>query len=557
MNLQFELHHETLGTRLVEPPADWPQVGLELRRNPQQQLSAHGVVQERLVVQQWGLRARSFLAQVLGSYGVDAIVHLRVLRSGAAGTEVLTHLEMDLHTLRLHDGITAACHAVTGGVQRTLMARYATPVDVARTAMLAGTPLQHAAANAAQQLVLNPVLPSANMQPLQTQGYYLHDALNRAALLLTDNTVALHSRYLGRASAAPHATDGGPAADAMLLCGLQARGWAQAPVYVSLQQVLHDAGCVFGLGYGVEQTGGTLALRVEPIRYFYDEATEAAAFFAADAVAAQLQLAPNPDLQFNQLVAGYEPVAVANGQDEFNTGRTYRLAGASGIGAQAAGALNIRSVLVAAGRVLDAMRVLGTTADSSVHDDALFLVRTVAGAGGIRQLAQGVQNAGGLQDAATATGWSLSPWASAVRWWQWWGSAFADGGIATVASASGNSAASGGLPHVSAELRPGLHYAEPTALHTEQDALQNLGAYRNENGHGYLQPFLQPTVLRGQSPCTWQQYQALRANPYGVVRVQVGSGIDNAVQTYRGFVRSLRFMPVAGLAQWELALARS
>lgn len=556
MNLTFELRHAALGTRVVEPPANWTQTAINLQRNPDGELCAHGIIAETVEALVLGPAARAFLEQVLQQQGTDAVVQLTVTNAMPDGPAVLLDLELDLRTLQLNTGITAICNAVTGGAARQLVQRWAIPVDVISSQTLGGAPLQYDQANNPQPLLLQPVLPSADITPLQTNALRAHDALNRAALVLSNNQVALRSSYLGRSTGSPHAfSEDGPAAHVLLLHGLQARG-QNAPVYVALQQALNDLGCIFGLGYGIETVAGAAALRVEPIRYFYDDATEAVALFAAEAVAAGLRLRPNPDLLFDAVDVGYDDAPVAYGQDEFNTARTYRISNQ-----QTTGKLNLRSKLVASGRRLDALRVAGSAAQSLPDDDALFVVhaRPQAMPNGTTQYVavQGVDGGTGLADAGSVLNWWLSPWAMMVRWWQWWGCGAATlQSVARLAGGSGNTFAQGSLSSRSGRVR-NQPFAEPTALHREDDALQNLAAYRNANGHAYLQPFLSPWVLSGHAPCTWEQYRSLRDNPYGIVRVQVAGGdAGNPVKTYRGFLRSFRFWPVAGRAAWELALAR-
>jgi hypothetical protein len=257
---------------------------------------------------------------------------------------------------------------------------------------------------------------------------------------------------------------------------------------------------------------------VEPREWFYDDTTVSLTVDATDLHARKYKREVDPNRIWNTVEIGYEKwqAEAEGGLDEVNTKRQYRT-----LVRTMKNALKAMSNFVASGYAWEETRRqdYGTTADKDWEfDDELFVIclEDVSNP----QDAKVEEGVGGTPDGLnfpdTMYNWRISPWANMKRWAAWAGQSaypFTPGkllGFFRFAKGQGNYTASG------ADNLPPLQAACNLPQHTEDDPI-------NADG-GRVAPYLRPEKITVETPLSLTELNALRANPYGLIRLDYGGG---------------------------------
>ena len=388
-----------------------------------------------------------------------------------------------------------------------------------------------------------------------TKHFMIHEAFSRTVEAYTGNILKVYSDYYGRTDSQPFAYDvDGCGSLRTIMTGLFVRQFpshldtGQSPnnkarMSVSFDQIYEAMNAIDCIGYGIEvdpTDSSKKVVRIEPVEYFYNSST---VIMECDNVP-ELRRVAKTDNYISKFLFGYNKWEAEStmGLDEFNTKREYRN--------------NLKTIkrtlekkcdFIASGYTLEVERheefAIDPTKDTS-YDNEIFLI-CLRRDGTSVKVEQGmhcldIPGAQNVIDPDTVYNARISPVRNLLRW----------------------------LKILNLTYFP--LYSDPDALwiFAKGDANYNVimelisGCFNEGNPLSESQnvsvadlttgasgkPLVKPQVVDYDYPVSWAQYNAIKANPYGVVKYR-----EFDTQPWsEGFLLNLKYRPESGSATFEL-----
>ena len=370
-------------------------------------------------------------------------------------------------------------------------------------------------------------------------AYLVNELASRIVESITDGCMVVNSEYYGRTDSQPfaHAQDGCGALRA-LTSGLKIRKAENPKFFITWDQFFKGLRGIDAVGIGTEAhpTAPALTvLRLEPAKYFYQDRE----LMKIDLVPDD-EITVNEDTHYSAVKIGYDKweAESVNGLDEFNSKKTFRFTHSA-----VDKMLDAESNFVAAGYVIETVRQASYSAtgakDTSFDNDAFIICLDRSGY--TFQVEQGnIVNGSGMYSPATAYNWRVRPWYNLLRWWPLvahvYRNMLSTASKLVFSSGEGNLLATGELPiYDGCKLEAGA-YSESADVNAQRIA---------DGG----QPIFSGDLLSFKYPLTLKQFNELRADPYGYLRVQTGNGGYS-----RGFIKTIQYNLFEGQADIKLLL---
>ena len=372
------------------------------------------------------------------------------------------------------------------------------------------------------------------------QYYMVNESLSRVAESITDNCLKVKSDYYGRTDSEPYASsEDGCGSLRFVTSGLKIRKAKNPAFFSSLKDLFDGLRGIDNIGLGIEDNPflpGFNWLRIEPVAYFYQ-----------DKEILSLPYVPNPEISIQEqlhyavIKSGYQKweVEQINGLEEPNSNREYRTSLSS-----VNNAIDITSKLVAASSAIETTRIQSfadTGATDTTYDNETFIV-CVKRDGNNLVIEQGnIDNPANIFSPETRYNWRIRPFSNLMRWFKSIANSYPNISDSAnklfFSSGTGNFIAEGQLSGVTCKLENGVK--------AENRDLSALDFANSEDAN----PLWKPEHTDFKYPLSVADYKKLKANPYGYISFQCGTG-----EWKKGYVQNLRFRLNKGEADFTLKI---
>jgi hypothetical protein len=303
-----------------------------------------------------------------------------------------------------------------------------------------------------------------------------------------------------------------------------------APVFTSMKELLDGLHAIHAIGLGSEpDTERDPAqydrLRIEPIRYFYDD-TVTLTLHEVDQVerdSAQGSVAT--------LHIGYQKweAESTNGLDEFLTKRSYRTTLR-----QVRTALDKLSKFIASGYAIETTRrKINTNTTDWRYDNDTFILCLKRKTDGYQVEAGGIDGGTNMLDPATVYNWRISPVRNALRWLWYIFQSYTTGNDRRLIFTAGD----------------GNYYAYGKE-HTnpiETQALSENATLTLDDYATATPPLFKFETVKFKYPLSYEQWVNIYTHQYGLIGYTVNGG---AVEY--GWIQELKYNPYTGIAEFIL-----
>lgn len=365
----------------------------------------------------------------------------------------------------------------------------------------------------------------------------VNEALSRISEVITNDSLRVYSDYFGRTDANPYTSDadGCGSLEAVTMgLAIRANGWQ--PMAVSWKALFEGLNAIHCLGIGLESDpnrAGYMLIRVEGFEYFYS----ASVLLTLDNVP-DIKITVLSDEYTGRFEVGYGKWEAEEytGLDEFNTARTYRTTLQTVSTKQSA-----VSSLIASGYAIEVTRrrsFVSNEQDDWRYDNDWFVICVKRSGGNIVVEQGNITGATNLIDPDSIYNYRISPVRNLIRWMPFIMKSYVAPSAAEIVfvDGSGNIDASGTLT--------GGCIAETGSLsESEASVTESLLADATDGD-----PVYRPEVWEFRYPLSLADYIALKASPYGVIRVKGGQQTEYT----DCYIRRIQYSPTKGEAQFEL-----
>ena len=378
--------------------------------------------------------------------------------------------------------------------------------------------------------------------PTTSAGVYLiNETLSRITEAITDNCLKVKSDYYGRIDSQPYtSTEDGCGALRVVTSGLQIRKAPNPVFFASLKDTFDGLRGIDNIGMGIEvnpNMPGFNWLRIESVNYFYqDVEILSLPFVPAPEISVQEQL------HYSLIKTGYQKWEVerVNGLDELNSTREYRT-----ILTSVNNTLDITSKFIAGSYPIEVTRQQSfaeTGATDTTYDNETFIICIERSAYSFQVERGNIDNAANVFSPATLYNWRIRPYSNLMRWFKSIANSYPNiidsENKLYFGSGTGNFLAEGELPAGdTCKLENGVK-SENRDL-SQLDFADVLDAT----------PLWKPEFASLRYPLSVAEYRTLRANPYGYISFQCGTG-----EWKKGFIQDLRYRLNKGEADFTLKL---
>lgn len=372
--------------------------------------------------------------------------------------------------------------------------------------------------------------------PTVSKSYMVHETLSRAVEAITNGCMRVKSSYYGRTDSKPFAfNEDGCGGLRMFTSGLYIRQAEEPNFFASVKDLIEGLNPIDNIGIGVEDDTipAKSVLRVEKVDYFYQN-TELL----------RLPYIPKADTQteetkhYSKINVGYKnwEVTSINGLDEFNSTREYRTTIDS-----ISSTLDITSDLITGSYPIEVTRQQ-SFADSggadTKYDNNIFLISLERIPYGFKVEQGNITSPDNIFSPSTVYNWRLRPIYNLMRWYKSILPSFATMGSEAQLlfnAGTGNITATGTQTSDVCKL-------EKTALSESDD----IYVTKFKNPSDYM-PIWKNDTITFEYPLTIQDYNKIKANPYGYISFQCGTGEWEA-----GWLNEVKFRLVKGSATFTL-----
>lgn len=371
-----------------------------------------------------------------------------------------------------------------------------------------------------------------NCPPTDAQVYLINETLARVTESITDGCLTVKSDYYGRTDSQPYASlIDGCGGLRIVTPGLRIRQANDKFFFASMKELMQGLRGIDNIGMGMD---GNI-VRIEDLDYFYQNVK-----------ILDILLIPKSrsdiesQMVYSSIKYGYNKWEIKSikGIDEFNSLKEAR----TGIKA-VNNSLDITSNLIVSGYVIENLRtqtlVNSGNTDNS-YDNEVFII-CVERAGYSYIVEQNVtEDAANFYSPSTAYNWRIRPLYNLMRWFKSIVQPYVNLSNTSskifFTSGTGNYLASGQLsPYDACRLESSpLPENVDLSINNFSDAIKGTPLYKAES-------------VSFTYPLSVQDYKNIKANPYGFVNVQCGTG-----EIIKAYIKSINYKPAEGTADFIL-----
>jgi hypothetical protein len=375
--------------------------------------------------------------------------------------------------------------------------------------------------------------------------YAINETLSRITEAITDNCLKVKSDYYGRTDSQPYTSDeDGCGGLRVTTSGLKIRRAPTPAFFASLKDMFDGLRGIDNIGMGIESNSfipGYSWLRIEPVEYFYQDIEILSLPFVPEA-----EISIQEQLHYSNIDSGYQKWEVEriNGLDEPNSNRKYRT-GLSSVN----NTIDITSKLIAGSYAIETTRqqsFADTGAADTTYDNETFIICVERQAYGFI-VEQGIkENPADVFSPQTLYNWRIRPFSNLMRWFKSIANSYANIYDSShklfFASGTGNFLAEGeiGGAYPACKLENGVK-AENRDLGVLDFVDTNQAT-----------PLWKPEYATLTYPLSVADYKTLKANPYGYISFQCGTG-----EWKKGYVQNLRYRLNKGECDFTLKIKYS
>lgn len=379
---------------------------------------------------------------------------------------------------------------------------------------------------------------SVTCEATPVQAYLLHEALSRVTEAITNNCIRVKSEYYGRTDSQPFAFPadgcGGPR---MITSGLKIRQAEEDKCFVSLKDLIEGLLPIDNIGMGIEEDTipGKYVLRVEGLDFFYQD-VELLRLDAIPVAQSEVEEARH----YARIEAGYPKWEVqrVNGLKEFNSTREYRTSIDT-----LNNTLDLKSNLVTGSYPIEITRQQSfavTGAADTTYDNEIFLISLFRGGYLYSELLveQGnIVNDANIFSPQTMYNWRLRPVANLMRWFR-----SIAAGYPNISDTDSKLFFNSGTGNIVATGEQSSSFCKPEKTVTQEN--QNISSGQIDIS---ATPLWKNETISIEYPLSLNDYNKIKANPYGFISYQCGNGDWGA-----GWIKELKYRPIKGTATFIL-----
>jgi hypothetical protein len=372
--------------------------------------------------------------------------------------------------------------------------------------------------------------------------YMVNEALSHATEAITDNCLKVKSDYFGRTDSQPYtSSEDGCGSLRILTSGLQIRRAEVPKFFASLKDLFDGLRGIDNIGMGIETNPfipNAQWLRIEPVEYFYSD-EEILSLPYAPEVKKSIQ----EQLHYSLIKVGYKKWEVenVNGLDEFNSNKEFRT-GLDSVN----NTLDITSSLIAGGYPWEITRQQSfatTGAADTKFDNETFIACVERDAYGFHIEQGNITDAANIFSPSTAYNWRIRPYYNLMRWFKSVANSYPNiidtANKLFFSSGTGNLTATGEIAG-----------AYPTCKLENSEKAENQDLHRTDFADTTeATPLWKPEYMTLRYLLSVKEYREIKANPYGYITVQCGTG-----EFIKGYIQNINYRLTKGQADFTLKL---
>lgn len=383
------------------------------------------------------------------------------------------------------------------------------------------------------------LMASSECETTDADVAMVNEVGSRIVEAITDECLTMKSNYYGRTDSEPYAsyTDGCGSLR-VLTNGLKLRNATTDNHFISMREYFEGLRGIDNIGMGIEDNNviaGKQWVRIEPVEYFYQDVKLITLPYIPNATS-KLE----PTMGYSGVKIGYQQWEVerVNGLNEFNSNKEFRTSLKT-----INNTLDATSAFVAGGIPIEVTRqqsfAVSGAADTK-YDDSTFIVCVERGGYDFIVEKGNIDNSANIFSPTTAYNWRIRPMYNLMRWFKSIAQSYVNLVNSTsrifFASGTGNYIAEGELPAAD------VCRLETGVLPENNDL--GISDFADQDDRT---PLWKPETIQFTYPLSIADYLALKANPYGYIEFQCGTGT-----TERGFIKTIAYKPVKGEATFTL-----
>jgi hypothetical protein len=364
--------------------------------------------------------------------------------------------------------------------------------------------------------------------------HMIHETLSRVTEAITDNCLKVKSDYYGRTDSQPYSgVEDGCGSLRVVTSGLKIRKAENPAFFISLKDLFDGLRGIDNIGMGIEDYW----VRIEPVQYFYQDIEILRLPFVPEP-----QISTQEQLHYSLIKSGYQKWEVEgiNGLDEPNSNREYRTLLTS-----VNNPIDITSKLIAGSYAIETTRqqsFAATGAADTTYDNETFIICVDRQAYSFIVERGNVDNPANVFSPQTLYNWRIRPYSNLMRWFKSISNSYPNINDSAnklyFSSGTGNFLAEGQLPNTDpCKLENGVK--------AENRDLSKMDFANSDDAT----PLWKPDYPTFKYPLSIADYRALKANPYGYISFQCGTG-----EWKKGYVQEFRYRLNKGEADFTLKI---
>lgn len=372
------------------------------------------------------------------------------------------------------------------------------------------------------------------------QYYMINEALSRVIESITSNCFKLKSDYYGRTDSQPYSSDqDGCGSLRFITSGLKIRRAKNPAFFTNLKDLFEGLRCIDNIGMGLEDNPnipGYSWVRIEGVQYFYQDKEILSLPYVPES-----ELNVQEQLHYSLIKIGYQKWEVedVNGLEEPNSNREYITLLSS-----VNNTIDLTSKLIGGSYPIEVTRqqsFADTGAADTTYDNETFIVCVRRDDDVLIIEQDNIDSPINIFSPATLYNWRIRPYSNLMRWFKSIANSYPNitdsSNKIYFSSGTGNFVAQGEINGSNCKLENG-----PKAENRDLGILD----FANQ---GDATPLWSPEYTEFKYPLSIADYRKLKANPYGYISFQCGTG-----EWKKGYVQNLRYRMNKGEADFTLKL---
>lgn len=378
--------------------------------------------------------------------------------------------------------------------------------------------------------------------PTDANVYAINETLSRIAEAITDDCIKVKSDYYGRTDSQPYTSaEDGCGSLRVTTSGLKIRRAPTPAFFASLKDMFDGLRGIDNIGMGIEANPfipGFDWLRIEPVEYFYQDIEILALPFVPEP-----EIAIQEQLHYSNIDSGYQKWEVEriNGLDEPNSNRKYRT-GLSSVN----NTIDITSKLVAGSYAIETTRqqsFADTGAADTTYDNETFIICVERQAYSFIVEQGNIDNPANVFSPQTLYNWRIRPFSNLMRWFKSIANSYPN-----ISDSANKLFFAFGTGNFLAEGEIGGAYPACKLENGVKAENRDLGVLDYADTT-QATPLWKPEYATLKYPLSVADYRTLKANPYGFISFQCGTG-----EWKKGYIQNLRYRLNKGEADFTLKL---